>query len=360
MALLEYKCPSCGGGLEYNSSVSKMKCPYCDTEIEMEALKALDADLGSQAEDNLNWNTDAGTEWSEADAAGTASYGCKSCGAQIVTDSTTTASSCPYCGSPIVMMGGLSGTLKPDFIIPFKLDRKAAKTAFEKHMSGKKLLPEMFKNAHHLEDISGVYVPFWIFDSDADASMTFKATKKRRYTEGKYDCVETSYFKIFRAGTIAFDNVPVDGSQKMDDALMDSLEPFNYSEAVDFQTAYLAGYLADKYDVSAEDSVERANIRIRRSTADAFRSTVTGYDTVENDESRINLKNGRTRYALLPAWILSTTWNGERYIFAMNGQTGKFVGNLPCDKSLIKKYFFKTAGIVSAIAFALLTVFSLL
>ena len=133
---------------------------------------------------------------------------------------------------------------------------------------------------------------------------------------------------------------------------MESIEPFDFSEAVDFQTAYLAGYLAYKYDVDAGESMERANERVRKSTADAFAATVQGYTTVETQSSSVRLHNGTAKYALYPVWLLNTTWNGQRYTFAMNGQTGKFVGDLPVDKGAYRKWLFGLTGGISAAIFA--------
>lgn len=133
---------------------------------------------------------------------------------------------------------------------------------------------------------------------------------------------------------------------------MESIEPFDFSEMVDFRTAYLAGFMADKYDVDAEQSAERANERIRQSVEDAFKATVTGYETVTKETGSIQLQNGKVKYALLPVWILNTTWNGENYLFAMNGQTGKMVGDLPLDKAAYKKWLFGLTGIISTVIFA--------
>ena len=145
--------------------------------------------------------------------------------------------------------------------------------------------------------------------------------------------------QVIREGSLGFDNVPVDGSTKMDDALMESIEPFNFAEAVDFRTAYLSGYLADRYDVSSEDSKPRANERIKRSTENAFASTVTGYSTVTPESSSVRFNHGRVKYAFYPVWLLNTTWKGKKYYFAMNGQTGRFVGDLPVDWGAYWKWF---------------------
>ena len=356
MAVLqEYKCPCCGGAIEFDSNAQKMVCPYCDTEYEMETLASYDEALNEEQshEDSMEWETEAGSEWEEGETDGLREYVCKSCGGTIVGDAPTGATSCPYCGNPVVMMGQFAGSLKPDYVIPFKLDKKAAMEALKKHYSGKKLLPKVFKDQNHIEEVKGLYVPFWLFDADADAQIRYKATKTRRWSDSRYNYTETSFFSVTRAGSIGFERVPVDGSSKIDDALMESIEPFHFSDAVDFQTAYLAGYLADKYDVDAEQSVVRANERIKKSTEDAFRKTVSGYDNVVVENTNVQLSNGQAKYALCPVWILNTTWNGQKYTFAMNGQTGKLVGDLPADKGLYKKYLFGTTAIAAAVVYVL-------
>ena len=129
MALQEYRCPCCGGSIEFNSTVGKMKCPFCDTEFEMDALKELDQALENEEPESMKWEGYEGQSWGGEDMNGMASYHCKSCGAEIVTAETTGASSCPFCGNPIVMMQNFAGQLKPDFIIPFKLDKNPGQEA---------------------------------------------------------------------------------------------------------------------------------------------------------------------------------------------------------------------------------------
>ena len=347
--LQEYKCPCCGGAIAFDSTLQKMKCPYCDTEFDMETLAGYDAGL-KEEKDDMKWETSAGSTWQEGETDGLRSYVCKSCGGEIVGDGNTAATSCPFCGNPVVMMEQFSGALKPDIVIPFKLDKNAAKAGLMKHLAGKRLLPKIFKDQNHIDEIKGVYVPFWLFDTDADAQVRYRATKVRSWSDSSYNYTETSHFLVNRGGSIGFQNVPVDGSSKMPDDLMESIEPYDFSGAVDFQTAYLAGYLADRYDVDAGQSVGRANERVKKSTEAAFASTVQGYTTVSAENSSIKLHGGKVKYALFPVWLLNTTWNGKKYTFAMNGQTGKFAGDLPVDKSAARRWTIGlTAGFGAAV-----------
>ena len=354
MSLLqEYKCPCCGGAIAFDSGTQKMKCPFCDTEFEMEALETYENELNSDQADDMHWETAAGGEWQEGEAEGLRSFVCKSCGGEIVGDENTAATSCPFCGNPVVMTGQFSGTLKPDYIIPFKLDKKAAKEALQKHYGGKRLLPKIFKDQNRIDEIKGVYVPFWLFDADAEANINYKATRVRTWSDSNYNYTETSFFAVSRGGVVGFERVPVDGSSKMPNDLMESIEPFRFSDAVDFKTAYLAGYLADKYDVDAEQSINRANERIKRSTEEAFASTVQGYTSVVPETSSVRLHGGKAKYALYPVWLLNTTWNGEKYTFAMNGQTGKLVGDLPVDKNAAQKWTIGLTALCSAAAYGI-------
>lgn len=329
--LHEYKCPCCGGIVEFDSSSGQMKCPYCDSEFTIDEFKNVDDGLGEQKAAEPDSEFSAGQEWAEGETDGMRVYLCKSCGGEIVADETTGATHCPYCGNPVVMMGQFSGALKPDYIIPFSLDKKAAKEALTKHVSSKRFIPKIFKDKNHIDEIKGVYVPFWLFDARSFGDVDYTGTRVRTWSDSKNNYTETSYYKIARSGSVDFANVPVDGSSKMPDDLMESVEPFDFSKAVEFRTAYLSGYLADKYDVDDKQSVERANERIKKSTEDALRSTVSGYDSVTVDSSNVRLSNAKAKYALYPVWLLNTSCGDKKYLFAMNGQTGKFIGNLPVD-----------------------------
>ncbi|MGN0467482.1 MAG: hypothetical protein ACI4GY_02010 [Acutalibacteraceae bacterium] len=355
-AVLEHKCPCCGGAVQFDSASQKLKCPYCDTEFDVEALKQAEEPSG---EDSVNWNSTE-NEWQAGEEGSMAVYTCKSCGGEIVCDSTTSATSCPYCGNPVAFTGNLSGSLRPDVIIPFKLDKKAAKAALEKHVRSNKFVPKIFKDKNHIDEIKGVYVPHWLFSGESVVDGNFSGENSRSWSDANFNYTETEYYDVQTSGSMLFNNIPVDGSKKMDDDLMESIEPFDLSEGVDFNTAYLAGYLADKYDVGLEESMPRANERIRQSASEALRRTVDGYGSVTPKSVHLKIENGYYKYALYPVWILNTSWKGQKFTFAMNGQTGKFVGDLPLDKSKYWKMFTLLGAGLSALFYALLWIIELM
>ena len=346
-------CPACKAELNCDTGEKEATCPGCGAEFEVEALLAYAARKEEKKPDNMTWDTQAGGQWQQGETDGLRVYSCKTCGGEIVTDETTGATACPYCGNPVVLTGHFAGSLKPDLVIPFQVDKKAAIAALNNHYKGKRLLPKVFKDQNHIEEVKGLYVPVWLFDADADAQVEYEATKVRTWSDSDYDYTETRHYAVLRGGTLGFADVPVDGSTKMDDTLMESIEPYDITGAVPFKSAYLPGYLADKYDVDADASIDRANERIKQSTEDAFRSTVIGYTSVTAVDSNVRLENGRARYALFPVWILNTQWNGQKFTFAINGQTGKIAGDLPMDKGAFWKYLLGVTGAVTALAFAI-------
>ena len=343
MALKQYKCPNCDGSVNFDAGTQEMLCPFCDSTFDVEALKSYDEDCASDAPDEIEWAVHEDIEWQEGEQEGLRAYQCNSCGGEVIGDAVTAAASCPYCGSPVVMKGRLSGALRPDCIIPFQLDKAAAKAALKRHLADKKLLPRCFKSTKTLDNIKGIYVPFWLFDAEIDANMRYRTTTVRSWSDARFNYIQTRHFNVTRRGPMAFDAVPVDASAKMPADLMESLEPFDTKAARDFSTAFLAGYLADKFDFDSDLCKQRAKQRIKQSADDAFRQTVTGYVTVTPQYSGVYLKSSVVKYALLPVWAITATWRGQTYLFAMNGQTGKFVGDLPTDWGI----FWRWLGIIA-------------
>ena len=377
--ITNYQCPACTGPLHFVGESGRLECDYCGSSFdiaEIEAFyaekeakaaeaaqkqgeteaaqKSAEAEEQQTAADSSDWDASGLSEDSGADAGSMKAYCCPSCGAELLCDATTAATSCPYCGNPSVLPGQFAGILKPDFVLPFKLSKEDAIKALKKHYLKKPLLPSTFSKANHLEQIKGVYVPFWMYDGEASGSAQFHATQVHTYTSGDYEITETSHFDVRRAGSIAFEKIPVDASSKMPDDYMDSIEPYDYAELRPFSTAYLPGFLADKYDVSVEDSRERADTRCAGSLLSALERTVSGYTTCNETSRDIHLKRGKVHYALLPVWILNTRWEGKDFLFAMNGQTGKLVGDLPTDMGKFWAIFAAIAAPVSAIAAAIL------
>ena len=329
MANKQFKCPCCGGSLQFDDKSQNIVCPYCDSQFTPESLKDYTDELASQPQEDTSWDESMVQAYTNEEKKGIKIYSCDSCGGEIIVDETTSSTSCPYCGNNVLVSRELAGDLKPNYVIPFKNDREVVKENLKKFFKKKPLLPSSFSKENVIEEIKPLYVPFWLFDADVGGTVEFKGETTRRWSDSRYDYKETKYYSIMRGGRIAFDHVPVDGSKKMEDQLMESIEPYDFSEAVEFNAAYLAGYAADRYDVDKDVTFDRATVRFRDGTVQAFRNDIRGYDNVTVTKTNLQFDNTNAAYALYPVWILNTKWKDKNFRFAVNGQTGKIAGNLP-------------------------------
>lgn len=343
--ITNYQCPACTGPLHYSAETGRLECDYCGSSYTAEEIEERTAERKTAAWDTGSLQQDWGGE-----AEGMHFYTCPSCSARMFGRDTEGSICCPYCGNPAVLPEQFSGLLRPDWIIPFSVPRSEAIQALQNHYRGKILLPSEFRRRNHIEEIRGIYVPFWLYDARAEADLSFHATRTMTTVEGDYEVTRTQHFHVEREGSLTFEKVPVDASERMPDDFMDSIEPYDYSALEPFRAAYLPGFLAERYDQDAQECAERADLRCENSVCEALRETVIGYQTAAEEHRDVRLHRGKVSYALLPVWILTTKWKGRTYMFAMNGQTGRMAGDLPVDW---KKFWLIFAGVYAVTALVL-------
>lgn len=365
----EFKCPACTAPLHFSEETGRLECDYCGSSFSVEEMESRSAEKEQQAAeafekaaaeakaDAKDWDgPDAQDSWDEA-GTHLKTYSCPSCGAELICDAATAATSCPYCGNNAIIPGQFRGALKPELVIPFQIGKDEAVKALKAHYKGKPFLPKSFSDENHIQEIKGIYVPFWLFDGQAEADVSFAATRSTVMVTGRERITTTRHFDVRRAGTVSFEKIPVDASKKMPDDYMDSLEPFRYDAMVPFSTAYLPGFFADIPDVSIEECSLRAELRATDTAVESMSRQVSGYETCIPTRKDAQLRRGKVRCALLPVWLLSTQWEGQNFLFAMNGQTGKMVSDLPVSK---KRYWAWWGGLTAGItaALAVITVFA--
>lgn len=344
-----YQCPNCGGPLHFSSQSQQLECEYCASTFTNAEIEKYIQQIESLEQNPISIEQESNT-WTAEEADSLKAYHCSSCGAQLLTDENTSATSCPYCGNPSIIHTQFEGVLKPRYIIPFQLDKKYAVKELKSFYQHKFLLPKAFKEDNHIEEIKGLYVPFWLYSATVNGNYNYHASTSRSHREGDYIVTETDYYHIVRAGDVEFIKVPADASKKMDDRYMDAIEPYDYEGIVDFEKGYLPGYFADRYDVSVEEDNKRIYPRMNATLEDLFRDTVPPHLIINYENGYTNIHHMSVAYALLPVWILSTKWKGKNYLFIMNGQTGKMVGDLPCD---FKKLFFTAFVLFIVLSIAL-------
>lgn len=369
--VLEHKCPLCGGIMNFNPAKAKLVCEYCDSEFSPEEvedkLKDPNAAKGMSDEELKNAQSgmtdlnsagifgDSAVEYegvenstfSEEDADNMVQFCCEACGAVLVTDKNIASTTCSYCDSPMIIGARLSGELAPDIIIPFKFDKKAATEKFNKWKAKGMFHPREFKQATKVKELKGQYVPFWFYDLNSTGEIEAIGTKVRTYTRGDYRYTETSYFDVGRRFNLTFNDLPADASERMDDKVMDMLEPFDKKDFVPFSTPYLTGFVAEKYDYNDKALFKRIHERASKYTTDYIRDTCKHYNSIKINRSNINITPNRTRYALLPIWFFNYKYKGEMYSFTMNGQTGKVIGKPPISKPKVVGFFLASTGVIT-------------
>lgn len=347
--IMEYECPCCGAALIFGSESQQMTCQYCDNTFDLQTVMAYRDSKNPPVEPEDHWESGEQTQWTQEEQAAVRTYTCQSCGGELITDEHTAATFCPYCGNPTILPGRLSGGVKPDGVIPFQRSKEDAQNAFLELCKGKPLLPKDFTAKHRLEKITGIYVPFWLYECESGFDARYQATRIHRWSDFHYNYTRTEHYLLTRSASAGFANIPMDGSSKMDDAIMESIEPYDFSKLTDFDTAYLSGYFADKYDVPSETGHDRVRQRVSSTMDSMVAPTLVGYATAIPTARNVAVTHGKARYVLLPVWMLYTKYEGKDYIFAMNGQTGKMTGTLPIDKKKMWTWFGGVSAAVSAL-----------
>lgn len=346
MANRVYRCPACGGELEWAPSIQKLRCPYCNSEFDLSVFEQKEEELGQEldkeeyekgenaSEAGYGSSQDA-TDDTNIDPQDLRVYKCQNCGAEIITDKTTMATNCAFCNSPVVLTEQLATQFRPKWILPFRVDRKKVQQIYLNYVKSRPFTPSQFTSKAQIEKIKGIYIPFWIYHMDLEGSMT--ATGENLTTTSDSDYVYTHHhvFHIEREGGLSLEKLPVDASSKTPDDAMDSIEPFDYTDLKPFRMSYMAGFLAERYDEDMEKCRERAMVRATNTMEQKLSSTVSGYSSLQVTSRNIGLQPGtkvRAEYAMLPVYLLFTRYQGNSYLFAVNGQTGKAVGDVPISK----------------------------
>ena len=267
-------------------------------------------------------------------------------------DDQQTALFCYYCHNPVILSGKLTGDYKPNKVIGFKYTREQALGAFKDWCRGRKFVPSDFKSEQQLEKMTGLYVPFWVADCDVDAHYQAIGKKVRTWTSGEYVYTETKEYSIVRNARILTKGIPADGESKIDDLLMEAIEPFDYNDMKDFSMSYLSGFYADKYDVDRAGVLPRIRERADKVSREQVHNSVgKGYSSVKVENETYNLLKTDWSYMMLPVWFMSYKYKDKVYEFAMNGQTGKLAGTPPLSKPKLFAFSSAIGLIVGIILF---------
>ncbi len=395
MAAISFKCPNCDGELAFDPSTRKYKCAYCASLFSREELDSMLREAASQGAggsgspgaspgaqggaDSSQRGGGAGASQGDADfrqkggepgapdggsSDGSAPNGgapesgallqftCPSCGASILADETTAATHCYYCHNPIVLEGRLEGEYLPDSIIPFRVTREEAERRFLEEVGKKKFVPRGFFSRGQIENMSGVYFPYWVCDAKIEGRVEARAKKINVWQSGGVEYTKTTNYFIRREGDVTLDSMAESALQKANADLQRGLLPYDFEEAEPFYIGYLSGFQAERRDVEREQVQGIVREKMRSCAKTLLMDSISGYDSVQESGESFNTKSEKWSYALLPAWtITSRGRDGKIYHYSMNGQNGSVCGDLPLDRA--KLLLCSAAGGIAAAALLL-------
>lgn len=350
--VMSHKCPNCDGPLLFDPKTQKFHCEYClsvFTEPEVEAYEKKLVDLGQRkgsvteqktTEDVPDSDVYPETDQSTPEDQPMDLFSCPSCGAEIVTDTTTAATYCYYCHNPVVLTGRVSGKFLPQSVLPFAIEKDEAVTQFLAWARKKKFIPKDFFNKDQVEMLTGIYFPYWVVDAKLSGSLRANANSVTVWRTGDYEYTQTKKYRVYREGNMSFKELVKNALQKNAKVKMvESVQPFPLEKAVPFKTQYLSGFQAEKRDLEFETLQQDVYSELKQYSSHLLQDTISGYTTVYNNQVNLDLDAETHQYVLLPVWLLTyrndsgTDDSKKLYYFAMNGQSGKLSGKLPVDKT---------------------------
>lgn len=364
------KCPNCTASLHFDAASGKVSCEYCGASFDvnelMESTTNVDEvkvtndkeEVGGNEEvkegvvteeklDEIKYSEEADGEFEEVqnntveiDKNEHQEFVCNNCGARVLTDKNTSATFCMFCGSPQVITSRIEDEFTPRYIIPFKITKDEAIKGFLKWCGGGRYTPFGFASNKNISKISGLYVPFWLFDQEVDADIDAKSRYSSSVTSGNKETITTLTYAISYKKKFKFSRVPLDGSSALDDKLMEAIEPFEYEELKDFNPMYLAGYFAERYDLEPKALAERMNKRSKEYVEQEFKEWTHSYGAITSKTDNSIYNEATANYALLPVWFLHYNYLNKDYYFCMNGQTGEVAGILPNSRLKVMILFF--------------------
>lgn len=345
MATVSFKCPNCGGGLQFDPAAQNYECEYCLSRFTQEELEK----MVSENQKDAQKTEDSGEEQASPagsqaeDTAGAVIYTCPSCGAEIVTDGTTAASFCFYCQNPVILEGRLEGRYQPDHIIPFAIDKERATEIFLDWLKKKKYVPSDFYGLEQIEKMTGVYFPYWMYSCQVEGNLEGEGTRIRVWRTGDLEYTETQKYDICRSGTMPVEHVTRNALKKADKKLVEGVMPFDTRSMKDFSMGFLSGFFAEKRDMEEKEFALEVEKEVKDFAADTLRSSVGQYNSISVRRNEARIQSPKWEYVLFPVWTLTykEKKTGNIYYFACNGQSGKVCGKLPVDSGKLMALFGK-------------------
>lgn len=321
-----FNCPNCGGMMQYNIEKEKFICTACGSE------STIDEGISSQIKEH-DFSQYRAREQAAIPFEGMKSVICQNCGAEVVFDEKDTAALCPMCGSSHVAADKQKSGIPPEGIIPFKIDVYDAGQLFHKWVKSLWFAPNALKNKYQEGDLSGVYIPFWTFDTDAVGRYQGKGGRIRhvRQRDGKVTTT-IDWYPVSGMVAMSFDDIQICASRREGASMIQKVEPYNtIHQLKPYLPAYLSGYKAEHYTVRADEGFEQAKQEVRQElTRKAEQQILSrGFNQAQVSSLQMTCSNVTYKHVLLPVYTSFFGYGSKQYNYVINGETGKISGERP-------------------------------
>lgn len=333
-----FPCPQCGGEVAWSAGAQKLKCDYCGTETDAPHEGPFDA----QEHDLLEFLE----KHPKAEGYGVQLeiLKCKGCGASVqIPPSGRRDHKCPFCDLAYVAEATTSAEsiVKPESLIPFKVDAAACRKAFGEWIGTGWFRPNDLKAMSRMEKIAGLYLPFFTFDALASSAWTAMAgyyyyvTERVQVTENGKSVWKDEKVRKIRwepaAGTRrdSYDDVLVPAVQEQRLDLITKVYPYDTKTGlVPYDTRYLTGFGILNPDMPLKQVYGIGKQSMEAGQVERCSKDVPG-DTQRDLSVRTVLSDQTFKHLMCPLWVGSFRYKGKVYPFVLNGETGKLYGEKP-------------------------------
>jgi len=322
--LRSFPCRQCGAKVEYAPGTAVLKCPYCDGENEI-------TESGEVEEIDFTSTLEALEE--HAPHADVRLLKCGACAAEVTLPPTATSLSCPFCGSNIVSQIEHASRVLPNAVLPFAIPREKAIASFKAWIASRWFAPNKLKGQSLIdEQLAGMYLPAWTYDSKAETSYQGQRGDAYYVTVGSGKNRRTERRIRWRpaSGHVrnSFDDILVLSSHSLPAEMVRQLEPWDLKAVKPYADEWLAGFRAESYQVPLKDGWVIAQ-QIQSSIIDSTIRADIGGDEQLITQKRSSYSGITFKFLLLPVWVAAYRFRGKVFRFLVNARTGEVQGERP-------------------------------
>jgi len=328
---INFTCKNCGGSLRYVPITNSLVCPFCSSsepiEKSNEAIKEYDFNSALKFLDKHH------TQKIEKEIK------CSRCSATFTLTPYSISSTCPYCGTPAITE--FTHMITPKSLLPFSITHKEAQKRFREWIGSLWFAPTELKNlVDGHSKLDGYYLPYWTYDSHTTTQYSgqrgdiyYVVVEKRVIINGREQIIQEREPRINwtpARGVVynSFDDITVGASKSISHTILDNLTPWDTTKLIPFNEKYLSGFESEEYSIGLDSGFEFAKMKMDIIIRQSIKRDIGG-DQQIIDRKQTTYHDVTYKNTLFPIWTAKFKYKGKIYSYAINGQSGKIVGDRP-------------------------------